>query len=100
MDMARLGFEPRITVRSLHAGRFRMRSPAPSKRVFRKPLEAEDNQPDAQPNGGCGAKRESDHCADHRSLPAHVRAEAYHIRRGMVAKVQTEALPSLPRSLP
>jgi hypothetical protein len=70
--MARLGFEPRITVRSLHADRFRMRSPAPSKRVFRKPLEAEDHQPDAQPNDGCGAKRESDHHADHMSLPAHV----------------------------
>jgi hypothetical protein len=27
------------------------------------------------------------------SVPAHVSAKAYHIRRGMVAKFQTEALP-------
>src|SRR5215204_4574879 len=92
--MARLGFEPRITVRPLHPDRFRMRSPAPSKRIFREPLEAEDNQPDTQPNDGCAAKRESDHHADHMSLPRACKEPKLTTSRlGMVARFQTEALP-------
>jgi hypothetical protein len=67
-----------------------MRSPAPSKRVFHEPLEAEDNQPDTQRDDGCGAKRESDHHAHHVSLPAHVTAEAYHIAAGRGPKFQTD----------
>src|SRR5918993_1695065 len=80
--MARLGFEPRITVRPLYPDRFRMGSPAPSKRIFREPLEDEDNQPDTQRNDGCGAKRGSDHHADHMSLPARVRSRSLPHRGG------------------
>src|SRR5215203_4461758 len=69
--MARLGFEARITVRALHPNRFGMCSPAPSKRVFHEPLEAEDNQPDAERRDGCCAKCEGDHHADHMNLPAY-----------------------------
>src|SRR5215207_3147685 len=69
--MARLGFEARITVRALHPNRFGMCSPAPSKRVFHEPLEAEDNQPDAERRDGCCAKCEGDHHAHHMNLPAY-----------------------------
>src|SRR5215203_1690633 len=69
--MARLGFEARITVRALHPNRFDMCSPAPSKRVFHEPLEAEDNQPHAERRDGCCAKCEGDHNTDHMNLPAY-----------------------------
>src|SRR5215208_1819136 len=69
--MARLGFEARITVRALHPNRFDMCSPAPWKRVFHEPLEAEDNQPHAERRDGCCAKCEGDHHADHMNLPAY-----------------------------
>src|SRR5829696_121535 len=69
--MARLSFEARITVRALHPNRFDMCSPAPSKRVFHEPLEAEDDQPDAERRDGCCAKCEGDHHPDHMNLPAY-----------------------------
>src|SRR5215204_1407864 len=91
--MARLGFEARITVRALHPNRFDMCSPAPSKRVFHEPLEAEDNQPDAERRDGCCAKCEGDHHADHMNLPAYSWRTLPHRAGAMAVKFQTDALP-------